>query len=76
MFSYAGDGEKGTEMDEEQGYTDGGNNPHYDGLFQGETDADKERRLRWAINEDQLPWPGMMTAFEKYYKALNSLASR
>jgi hypothetical protein len=31
-------------MKHEQGYTDGGRNPHYDGLFDGETDADKERR--------------------------------
>ena len=54
-------------MKYEQGYTDGGANPHYDGLFDGETDADKERRIQWAINEDQLPWPGMMTAFENYY---------
>lgn len=55
-------------MSTEQGYTDGGgNNPYYEGLFAGETEADKERRLKWAINEDQLPWPGMMTAFERYY---------
>lgn len=56
-------------MKHEQGYADAGTgrNPHYEGLFDGETDADKERRIRWAINEDQLPWPGMMTAFETYY---------
>lgn len=54
-------------MKHEQGYTDDGANPHYDGLFDGETDADKERRIQCAINEDQLPWPGMMTAFENYY---------
>ena len=35
--------------------------------LQAEFDADKERRIQWAINEDQLPWPGMMTAFENYY---------
>ena len=33
-------------MKHEQGYTDGGANPHYDGLFDGETDADKERRIQ------------------------------
>lgn len=54
-------------MSEEQGYTDGGRNPHYEGLFDGETEADRERRIQWAMNEDQLPWPGMMTSFERYY---------
>lgn len=54
-------------MSEEQGYTDGGRNPHYEGLFDGETEDDKEKRIRWAMNEDQLPWPGMMAAFERYY---------
>jgi hypothetical protein len=48
-------------------YTDGGQNPYYEGLFDGETEADKERRIVWAMNEDQLPWPGMMSAFERYY---------
>jgi hypothetical protein len=55
------------EMKHEQGYTDGGRNPYYEGIFDGETEGDKERRIKWAMNEDQLPWPGMMTAFENYY---------
>ncbi len=55
------------DMNHEQGYTDGGQNPYYEGLFEGETEFDKERRIQWAMNEDQLPWPGMMAAFERYY---------
>lgn len=51
----------------EQGYTDGGQNPYYEGLFDGETENDKEKRIQWAMREDQLPWPGMMSAFERYY---------
>ena len=54
-------------MSNEQVCTDGGRNPYYEGLFDGETEADKERRIKWAMNEDQLPWPGMMAAFESYY---------
>ena len=54
-------------MSGEQGYTDGGRNQHYDGLFDGESESDKERRIQWAMNEDQMPWPGMMSAFERYY---------
>lgn len=40
-----------------QGYTDGGRNPHYEGLFEGETEADKERRIKQAVLEDQFPRP-------------------
>lgn len=29
----------------EQGYTDGGRNPEYEGLFDGETEQDREIRL-------------------------------
>lgn len=55
------------EIINEQGHTDGGQNPYYEGLFDGETEDNKEKRIQWAMNEDQLPWPGMMTAFERYY---------
>lgn len=39
------------------GYTDGGRNPYYEGLFDGETEDDKENRITQAVTEDQLPRP-------------------
>ena len=37
-------------MNNEQSYTDGGRNPHYEGLFDGETEADKERRPIYPVS--------------------------
>ena len=44
-------------MNNEQSYTDGGRNPYYEGLFDGETEADRERRINQALIEDKFPKP-------------------